>query len=122
MTSFNPNKKRKRVIDQYKDNIISPPKIVSSVNPIDGIIYWKCNSNSQDKVYDIILTNNSGKMKFICSCQKIGSYHCKHIHAVIIKLCLTHIENSVDCIQEVNNIKYEIDEIVNDMENCKIDT
>ncbi len=116
MNTFNPNKKRKRVVDQYKDSFISPPQLVSTVNPISGSVFWKCDSSSEHKNYDIALTNNDGKMQFLCSCQKSGSYHCKHIHAVIIKMCLTHVENSVDHLQEVIDLKTDLDDVADKLD------
>jgi hypothetical protein len=114
--SFNPSKKRKRMIDQYQDNIKTPPKLVSTVYPVEGLISWQCDSSSDKQPHTVTLLNNCGAMEFMCNCSKSGTYHCQHIHAVIIKMCLTHVENSVDYTVQAENLKTDIGDLVENMD------
>ena len=107
------NEKRKKVINQIKDGIISPPKCAHEILPISGSILLKCPSSTTTDIYDIhIIITDKGKLKFTCtcsnSCEDDSCENCIHIRGSIIKIINDHISSSTEYIE----VKSKYDDIV----------
>lgn len=114
------NKKRKKLFDQYRDGIISPPKSVDTVQLItNNIFQFTCNSSSdKDIKYTITMQPNfENNLIFTCNCFKRNeisnevTQNCKHITAVVLYICLSQINNADNYIKNMEASKEITDEL-----------
>jgi hypothetical protein len=102
------DERRKKMINKFKDGIMSPPKCAHEILPVSGNILLKCPSNTTTDIYDInIIISDKGKFKFICTCSN-SCENCIHIIGSIIKIINDHITSSTEYVE----VKDKYDDIV----------
>jgi hypothetical protein len=105
-----PGKKRKRVLNQLRDGIISPPQQINNIKVISGNINFLCPGyTDKSKDYSVEIFNNNGSIGFKCECK--GSCGtdvtkaCKHINTILLKICSDYIDSAAKF--EANKMNYE---------------
>jgi hypothetical protein len=122
-------KKRRRVINQLQDGIISPPQNVNKVEIKSCDILAICPSKSFVKSgqHDVRIWTEDNKFKFECDCngkfgeQKVNS--CYHINTIVLKLMTNYVESSVkiaDNKEEYLKMKESVKDLMNSLEKLEI--
>jgi hypothetical protein len=100
--------KRPRIENQLKDGILSPPKLVSSVFPIEsfgfGIEFLVPSTKDDCKMHKVLINvisnDNINKMQYGCTCDDGKNVSangvCKHIKAVTLYMMRDLIQLQVD--------------------------
>ena len=93
----NRSRKKRKIEDQIKGNIDTPPQIIKDVVPTNGFITFTCPSTKiKDVKYNITLgVDDSGKIFYKCECRNYvnDEIMCKHIRACLAKTIISTIEN-----------------------------
>jgi len=81
------------VTNKIRDGLIDPSPLVQNCNPDTGFINWMCNSSSP---HQIKMEIENGKIIFSCDCSsnKEKNRYCRHINAIILKICLDYIDGA----------------------------
>lgn len=127
--ALNNNKKRRRVTNQIRDGMQTPPKHMEKVRPLEGKLTYKCpakggigKSNLSHDVSISIIDNN---FKFTCDCNNRMGEHksesCVHINMAILTMINSYIDNAeifndakqryVNILKELNNVSKKFDKL-----------
>lgn len=126
-----PSKKKRRLINQYKEGLEYPPKLTTTIKIMSpSITNWTCNSSSSNNGSDkhtITMTcdPDSNNIMFECNCNFNikKTCNCKHINSLILKICLSQINNAENSIieQEKNlQLKHELVNIFDKIKDLNI--
>lgn len=85
--SDKPHRKRRReVINQLRDGMLSPPEPINTVRNEFAYGQWSCTGTTEHKVE---LKRRDGMTYFECNCSK-GTTKCRHITSVVLSICLDY--------------------------------
>jgi hypothetical protein len=126
-------KKRRRIMNQMRDGIISPPTQIVDTKIIGGELHFNVPSTTGKSTklmhnVDIYTDAKNDNIKFACNCSnKLGDHPsetCRHINMAMLKILTQYIDNAAKFAsdkEQFNNVKKELYSVLGDFSALAID-
>lgn len=107
--------KKLKLINQFRDSILSPPDLVNDIIPIEGKLNFISPSTknyNNGKKYNMTIEIKNFNIKFDCDCQNKLSINgaCKHMRAMMLKMVID-LTNDHNFTLDMNDISKELERL-----------